>query len=232
MPQSIGAQPTLPTLVMGTAQQAFMNSGHQKDKIRDMDEAWNLERATYTTMEEEYQAFKTFYTKCLRTMYADSHKKHMAQHTEEETWDKITAVEEMVAELEERQEHLSAMQTVTDTPTIISIRSADITTNSSIELVTHAVLAALIKSGAICNQDSGEPSGGSTTKPTWRKVQCYCYTHGANASHSAKDCKNPLGEHTSKPNATRCDTKGGSTKNLDKRNFWMSKGKFRKDKPN
>ena len=31
MSQSIGTQPILPTMVMAAAQQAFMNSGHQKD---------------------------------------------------------------------------------------------------------------------------------------------------------------------------------------------------------
>ena len=102
MPQSIGAQPILPTLVMGAAQQAFMNSGHQKDKIREIDEAWALVRTDYTTVADKYQAFKFFYTKRLRTMYSDSHKKHMAKHTEEETWDKISAVEDMVAELGDR----------------------------------------------------------------------------------------------------------------------------------
>ena len=50
-------------------------------------------------MDDEYQAFKCFYTKKIRTMYTDSYKKHMAKHTEEKRWDKISAVEEMVAEL-------------------------------------------------------------------------------------------------------------------------------------
>ena len=78
------------------------------------------------------------------------------------------------------------------------------------------------------NQVSGT-SGPNTSNAIWRKVQYYCYTHGANFSHSSKDYKNPLGEHKSKTNATRCDTQGGSTKNLDKWNHWMSKGKFHKD---
>ena len=46
-----------------------MNSGHQKNKIRETDEAWNLEQAAYTSMADKYQAFKTFYTKRLRTVY-------------------------------------------------------------------------------------------------------------------------------------------------------------------
>ena len=33
MSQSIGALPIPPTMVMTAAQQAFVNSGHQKDKI-------------------------------------------------------------------------------------------------------------------------------------------------------------------------------------------------------
>ena len=127
----------------------------------------------------------------------------MAKHNKEETWNKISAVEEMVAELGDRQEYLTAMQTVADTPTTISVPSGDLTDNTSIESVANALLAALLKSGDICNQanQTGGPSGGSTAKSTWRKVQYYCYTHGADVSHSSKDCKNPLGEHTSKPNA-------------------------------
>ena len=167
-------------------------------------------------------------------MHSDSYMKHVAKHTEEETWDKISAVVGMVAELGKRQEYLTAMQTITDTPTTINVPSGALTDNSSIESVTNALLTALLKLGAICNQanQASGPSGTSTAKPTWKKVQYYCYTHGANASHSYKDCKKALGDHTSKPNATCCDTQGGSTKNLDKWNYWMSKGKFRKDKPN
>ena len=87
-------------MVMVAAQQAFMNSGHQKDKIRAINEEWSLQRANYTTMEDEYQAFKLFYTKNLRTMYSDSYKRHMAKHTEEEAWDKLSAMEAKVGELE------------------------------------------------------------------------------------------------------------------------------------
>ena len=161
----------------------------------------------------------------------------MAKHTKEETWDKISAVQETVAELNDRQEYLTAIQTITDTPTTISVSSAELTDNSSIESVANALLAAILNSGAICNQatQTNQTSGSSkaeTGKVVWRKVQYYCYTHGANVSHSSKDCKNPLGDHTSRPNATRCDTQGGSTRNLEKWSYWMSKGKFRKEKPN
>ena len=38
MSQSIGTQLILPTMVMEAAQQAFMNSGYQKDKIRNINE--------------------------------------------------------------------------------------------------------------------------------------------------------------------------------------------------
>ena len=41
----------------------------------------------YTEIEDEYQAFKLYYTKKLRTMYTDSYKKHMAKHAEEGAWD-------------------------------------------------------------------------------------------------------------------------------------------------
>ena len=54
MSQSIGTQPILPTMVMAAAQQAFMNSGHQKDKIRAINEEWGLKRSKYATMDEEY----------------------------------------------------------------------------------------------------------------------------------------------------------------------------------
>ena len=44
MSQNIGTQPILPTMVMAAAQQAFMNSGHQKDKIRAINEQWSLKK--------------------------------------------------------------------------------------------------------------------------------------------------------------------------------------------
>ena len=106
------------------------------------------------------------------------------------------------------------MQTITDTPTTISVPSGELTENSSIETITNAVNAALVKSGSICYQanhnsgNAGAGTGPGTANATWRKVLYYCYTHGANVSHSSKDYKNSLGDHTSKPNATRCDTQG------------------------
>ena len=77
-----------------------MNSGHQKDKIRAINEEWSLQRPTYKSMDSEYQAFKEFYTKNLRTMYSDSYKRQMANHAEEEAWDKLSAMEAKVDELE------------------------------------------------------------------------------------------------------------------------------------
>ena len=69
-------------VMVEATQQAFMTSGHQKDKIRDINEEWGLKKAMYTTIAEEYQAFKIFHTRKLRTMYSDSHKRHMAKHTD------------------------------------------------------------------------------------------------------------------------------------------------------
>ena len=56
-----------------------MNSGYQKDKLREVDEAWALDWTAYTNMDDEYQAFKIFYTKKLWTIYTDSYKKHIAK---------------------------------------------------------------------------------------------------------------------------------------------------------
>ena len=106
MSQSIGALPIPPTMVMTAAQQAFVNSGHQKDKIQAINEEWNLERSKYSDVEEEYPAFKLYYTKQLKTMYTDSYKKHMAKHAEEGAWDKLSA---RVEDLEAKQEYLTAM---------------------------------------------------------------------------------------------------------------------------
>ena len=100
----------------------------------------------------------------------------------------------MVTELSDRQEYLTVMQTITDTPTSISVPSGDLTGNSSIELVANALLAAIVNSGAVCNQanQTSGSSKASTGNATWRKVQYYCYIYGANVSHSSKDCKHPL----------------------------------------
>ena len=75
----------------------------------------------------------------------------MAKHTEEEAWDKLSAMEAKVDKLGAQQEYLSAMQTITETPTTISVPSGDLTENSSIDTITNAVIAALVKSGSICN---------------------------------------------------------------------------------
>jgi len=85
----------------------------------------------------------------------------MAKHAEEGAWDKLSAIEAKVEDLEAQQEYLTAMQSITEAPTTISIPSA--------------VIAALVKSGNICNNvsspvsNTNNPSNGY--KPTWRKVQ-------------------------------------------------------------
>ena len=180
MSLSIGSYPIPPAMVMTSAQQAFGNSGHQKDKIRAINEEWNLKRAKYNEIEAEYQAFKEYYTKQLKTLYTDTYKKHVAQQAEDGAWDKLSA---RIEDLEAQQEYLTALQSVTDTPTTISVPSGDLTETSSIETITNAVIAALVKSGNICNSVTNNNSTKSS-KPTWRKVQYYCYTHGANVSHT------------------------------------------------
>ena len=160
-----------------------------------------------------YPQFRRFRSLCTNE-YTDTYKKHVAQQAEDGAWDKLSA---RIEDLEAQQEYLTALQSVTDTPTTISVPSGDLTETSSIETITNAVIAALVKSGNICNSVTNNNSTKSS-KPTWRKVQYYCYTHGANVSHASKDCKTPLGDHTSKPNATRCDPQGGSTRNIDKWN--------------
>ena len=99
----------------------------------------------------------------------------MAKHAEEGAWDKLSAIEAKVEDLEAQQEYLTAMQSITEAPTTISIPSGDLTETSSIETITNAVIAALVKSGNICNNvsspvsNTNNPSNGY--KPTWRKVQ-------------------------------------------------------------
>ena len=169
MSQTIGTQPIPPNMVMAAEQQAFMNSGHQKDKVRGINEGWSLQRSKYTAIEDEYQAFKLFYTKNLRTICTDSYKRHLAKHTEEEAWDKLSAMEAKVEALEAHQEYLTAMQTITDTPTTISVPSGDLTETSSIETITNAVIAALVKSGSICNNATTTPDATNSStnyKPT------------------------------------------------------------------
>ena len=47
MAMLIGSQPIPTTVVMAAAQQAFMNSGHPKDKIRHLNEEWDRTIGTY-----------------------------------------------------------------------------------------------------------------------------------------------------------------------------------------
>ena len=140
MSQSLGTYPIPPTMVMISAQQAFGSSGHQNDKIRALNEEWNLERTKYTEIDVEYQAFKMYYTKQLKIMYTDTHKKHMAQQAEDGAWDKLSA---RIQDLEAQQEFLTAMQSISDAPATISVPSGDLTETSSIETITNAVIAAL-----------------------------------------------------------------------------------------
>mmetsp|Transcript_2896 Transcript_2896/g.6427 ORF Transcript_2896/g.6427 Transcript_2896/m.6427 type:complete len:104 (-) Transcript_2896:135-446(-) len=73
-------------------------------------------------------------------MYSESYKKHLAKHTEEETWDKLSEMEHKVLELEERHKYLTAMQTEAatenTTPTTISVPNAQLTEASSILILS------------------------------------------------------------------------------------------------
>ena len=91
-------------------------------------------------------------------MYSDSYKRYMANHTEEEAWDKLLEMEAKVGEVEAQQEYLTAMQTITEIPTTISVPSGDLTENSSVETITNAAIAALVQSGAICNNANTQES--------------------------------------------------------------------------
>ena len=227
MVELVGTQPIPLAVVMVSAQQAFMNSGHPKDKIRDLHEEWDNRISKLPDPLRRYQEFKAFYTKRLRTLYADTYKANNTGHRAEEMW-KFSELDNRMDQLE----YLTALQSevASDTPTTISVPSNQPTETSSLETITSALVAALTQAGVGC------PPAGNNSNPQkkrkWRKIQYYCYTHGANASHASKDCKTPLGEHTNKPSATRCDTQGGSTRYVDKWGYWISRGEVQKNKPN
>ena len=120
-------------------------------------------------------------------------------------------------------------EVASDTPSAISVPSKQPTETSSLETITGALVAALTQARVGCPPAT---QGTTTKKRKWRKIQYYCYTHRANASHASKDCNTPLGDHANKPGATRCDPQGGSTRNLDKWGYWISRGDIQKQKPN
>eukprot|EP00534_Pseudo-nitzschia_fraudulenta_P000699 CAMPEP_0201119366 /NCGR_PEP_ID=MMETSP0850-20130426/3516_1 /ASSEMBLY_ACC=CAM_ASM_000622 /TAXON_ID=183588 /ORGANISM="Pseudo-nitzschia fraudulenta, Strain WWA7" /LENGTH=297 /DNA_ID=CAMNT_0047385045 /DNA_START=565 /DNA_END=1458 /DNA_ORIENTATION=+ len=222
----VGTQTISLAVVMVAAQQAFMNSEHPKDKIRDLREEWSKLIGTFMDTAKEYQEFKLFYTKRLQTLYADTYKPSNTGRRAEELW-KFSKLDDRVNQLE----HLTAMQSevASDTPTTISVPSNQPTETSSLETITSALVAALTQAGVGCPPTA---PGNTPKKRKWRKIQYYCYTHGANASHASKDCKTSLGEHSSKPSATHCDPQGGSTRYVDKWGYWISRGDIKKNKPN
>mmetsp|Transcript_6271 Transcript_6271/g.14814 ORF Transcript_6271/g.14814 Transcript_6271/m.14814 type:complete len:443 (+) Transcript_6271:91-1419(+) len=189
MAHLVGTQTIPLAVVMVAAQQAFMNSGHPKDKIRDLHEEWGKTLGTYVDTTKEYQEFKLFYTKRLRTMYADTYKLKGTGHSVEEQW-KYSDLDNRIDQLE----YLTAMQSevASDTLTTISVPSNQPTETSSLETITSALVTALTQAGVGC-PPSTAPS--TAKKRKWRKIQYYCFTHGANASHASKDCKTPLGDH-------------------------------------
>ena len=86
MAELVGTQPIPLAVVMVAAQQAFMNSGHPKDKIRDLHEEWDKRIRNLPDPMKRYQEFKPFYTKRLRTLYADTYKTSNTGHRAEELW--------------------------------------------------------------------------------------------------------------------------------------------------
>ena len=135
---------------MEAAQQAFMASGHQKDKIRAINKDWNTLKSSFETIENKYHGFKALYTKKLHTLYTDSHLQAQAKHIKEATWK--SEVDLRMQDLEQdRNDYITAMHTDTrskyPTPTSISVPSGQLTEALSIETITNAIIAALLKSG-------------------------------------------------------------------------------------
>ena len=180
MSLSIGIQPIQPGMIMAASQQAFMASGHQKDKIIAINKDWNALKSSFKTIETKYHGFNAFYTKKLGTLYTDSHLQEQAKHIEDATWK--SEVNLQMQDLEQDcNDYLAAMHTYTGskypTLTSISVPSGQLNEASSIETITNAVIAALLKSGSICPQanlatNSATPDNGATTKKKrWRQIK-------------------------------------------------------------
>ena len=132
-------------------------------------------------------------------MYADTYKPtNVGHNAEEATWDKLSELDQRMEHLEDMKEYLTVAQSVapSDTPTTISVPGNQPTEASSLASLTSALVAALAQAGV------GSASTQNGKQRKWKKIQHYCYIHGANASHASKDCKTPLGDHLSKTTAT------------------------------
>ena len=110
-----------------------MNSRHPKDKIRDLDEEWGKLIGTFSDTAKEYQEFKLFYTKRLRTLYADTYKPTNTGHSAEELW-KFSELDNRVDQLEYLQSEVAS-----DTQTTISVPSNQPTETSSLEIITSTI---------------------------------------------------------------------------------------------
>ena len=156
----VSTQPIPTAVVMVAAQQAFMNRGHPKDKIRELNEEWGKMIGTFPSNHKEYQQFKLFYTKRLQTVYADTYKPTNTRlSAEEATWDKFTELDHRMDQLEDMREYVTAMQSelASDTPTTISVPSNQPTEASSLETITSALVAALTQAGVSCPTATNAP---------------------------------------------------------------------------
>ena len=100
-----------------TALNAFTQCGHDADKLRTIEEEWRLKELKFTDLDDEarYIAFKTFYIRKLKNLYANrpikqakarANYSHTGDEDEDSGDDELMELKQTINDLQSHQVHL------------------------------------------------------------------------------------------------------------------------------
>ena len=223
--------------IMIRALEAFRESGHSRESLRNIEERWKMIRPDYPEPDTRYAAFKQFYTKELKILYTDLDKQGKALHTT----DMIERVQTMEHDIRTLAADYNDLETAFHTANdersyyradegrdaakpmqMLHVPTAASTAGTTLSDPLYKALMTRLDTIEAQTANQNQRYRRPTSMKESRQYKYYCYTHGTNLSHTSKDCRKKRHGHDDHPGATRCDPCGGSTRNIDKWMKWQT----------
>ena len=222
--------------IMICAQTAFMDSGHPKLQIKDIDLKWATKNATDLStlgaqvhQETVFRRFQDFYNDKLKYLYVNgtgtAHQAHHVGDLEtkyEQLREELTRTNNNMEQLHENQDELESAYNVGLRAETGSRVPSAITTGGGTQ-ITNASIAAMIAVAMAAQGTTppGRPSHHPADRTVWKQWKYWCYSCGTNCSHDSRDHKMDRSKdkaHDQKLAATRTNPDGG---NSTKDKYWM-----------
>lgn len=242
-------------LIIVAAQDAFMDSGIPKDKIRDLEREWKTKLDKYSydeNTEATYKAFKEHYIHKLRLLHVDIGKTSNKAYSAREIDNKIADVAgELRQGLDDIVAHQEDLALAVRAASVGSKSNSRPSSGNSVPTYVHSGMSALSQSQisveqyeslkrehetiketlealkAANNNNGGRTNGPRSNRRGWNQFNQYCWTHGVNTSHNGHQCEARKNGHI--PGATFENQQGGLAEKNHKWMKWIGPGGVMKD---